>query len=251
MPIALTSSFLGDIPHGFFTRHGGVSTGIYQSLNIGKGSNDTVHNVDENRQRIKTHLGANTLITPHQIHSAICYEVSDKQDLDQPREGDAIVTTSRRLAIGILTADCTPILCADLKNGVIGAAHAGWRGATSGVITAMADMMRHKGADIGEMRAVIGPCIQMPNYEVGEEFYDNIYANHENGGRYFERHHETNKWHFNLSEFCSATLDKLGIAHETLPNCTYNEADSFFSYRRSQHVKEADYGRHGSFIMLP
>ena len=249
--IAIGSSLLDHIPHGFFTRNGGVSKGIYSTLNLGLGSKDEPRFILENRERVRAHIGGDKLIIPHQIHSNICHTLYSSEDMMTPLQGDALVTRCPKVAIGVLSADCTPILCADLKNGVIGAAHAGWRGATGGVIEAMIDAMCEEGGDRKEILAAIGPCIQMPNYEVGEAFYDDICSQHKHATQFFEQHKETQNWHFNLSAFCADALVKCDITVQTLPNCTYSEKDQFFSYRRNQHQNEPDYGRQGSFIMLP
>ncbi len=239
-------TLLDPFPHGFFTRKGGVSVGEIASLNCGYGADEPRENINKNRALIAEKLGASKPIqTVYQYHSA------DVVTLKLPFEGeppkaDAIVTNKPDLPIGILTADCAPVLFADKNAGVIGAAHAGWRGAVGGVLENTNQAMRDLGAT--EISAVVGPCISMNNYEVGADFIEQLldidpsYSEYLAGGE---------SVHFNLPRFALDRLRDLDIDAEWIGECTYADADRYYSYRRATHNHEADYGRLLSTILLP
>jgi YfiH family protein len=240
------------IRHGFFTRRGGVSEGVYRSLNCGFGSSDAAEKVQENRERVAAKLGTERekLLTVRQVHSSRAI-VADAVWLpgEQP-EGDALVTTARGLAIGALTADCTPILFSDSEAGVVGAAHAGWRGAKGGIIEAVLGTMEKLGARRDRILAAIGPTISQSAYEVGEEFRDAFLADGAGNETFFARL-GGGKPHFDLPGYCRQRLASAGIEKvEDLGLCTYENESLFYSYRRSVHRSEQDYGRQISAIVL-
>ena len=241
------------ISHGFFTREGGVSTGIYGGLNVGLGSNDTNEHVIENRRRVATSLGTTPehLITLYQIHSATVLSVTKPFAETEDKRADAVVTAAPGLALGILTADCGPILFADPKNGVIGAAHSGWKGAVGGVLSNTVEAMEALGAERQHITAVMGPMISQEAYEVGPEFYE-VFLEQDSQNDYFFRPSERTSHHmFNLPAFIQKQLVAAELGTVTdLSLCTYANEKRFFSYRRTTHRKEPDYGRQISAIML-
>jgi len=244
---------LEGINHAFFTRHGGVSQGIYASLNGGVGSNDMPERVTENRARMAATLGvaAGHLITAYQIHSpnVVVAEASWTHDA-RPR-ADAIVTRTPALAIGISTADCGPLLFADAKARVIGAAHAGWRGAFTGVIEATLKAMENLGADRRRIATALGPTISQPNYEVGPEFAAQFEKDDAANARFFTPSKRAGHSLFDLPGYIAARLKHAGLSHfEDLGLCTYAGEERFFSYRRTTHRAEPDYGRHVNAIAL-
>lgn len=244
---------LAGIRHAFFTRSGGVSLGVYSSLNGGVGSNDTPEKVAENRARMAAALGvhAGRLLTPFQIHSLDVVVVKEPWTRDSRPRADAIVTQTPRLAIGVSTADCGPLLLADNKAGVIGAAHAGWRGALLGVIEATVASMEQLGADRSRIAAALGPTIRQPNYEVGPEFVERFLAADSANARYFTPSQREGRALFDLCGYIAQRVERAGIAQfEDLGLCTYEEPERFFSYRRSTHGGEPDYGRHINAIAL-
>jgi YfiH family protein len=250
-PSILQAPALAALTHGFCTRRGGVSTGTYDTLNLGRGSADRPEHIAQNRDLVRTALGADRLLTPYQVHSADCLLVT-QDNVESIDRGDikvdALVTHEHGLAIGILTADCAPILFADHQKGIVGAAHAGWRGALGGVIDATVDTMCQAGAQRDHIKAVIGPCISQPAYEVGDEFYASFCTQDAAAAQFFTRHRETQNWHFDLPRFCLARLAQCGVAAEWIGLCTYMDRTQFFSYRRNTHEEITDYGRQGSFI---
>lgn len=245
----ILSDLLRDVRHGFFTREGGVSEGIYASLNGGQGSLDDADAVTENRSRITAHLGADELISVAQIHSADALEVTGAWPGARPK-GDAMVTARPGLALGILTADCTPVLFADLDAGVIGAAHAGWKGALGGVLEATLDAMEKIGARRARTRAVLGPVISQRAYEVGPEFVERFVDEDPDWGRFFAGGQDDRAM-FDLPGFCLFRLREAGVGQaEWTGHCTYADARRFYSYRRSCHDNEPDYGRLVAAIVL-
>lgn len=250
---ASSLSAVGGVSHGFFTRQGGVSGGVYASLNCGPGSRDDAANVTENRARVAELLGAepSRLITVFQKHSADAV-VADRpwKDAKMP-EADAIVTAKPGLAIGILTADCAPVLLCDGKARVIGAAHAGWRGALSGIVEATVKAMRKLGAKPERMTAVIGPTISQRAYEVGAEFVERFLADEPESYAFFITDEFSGEPHFDLPGYVGERLARAGVGSiADLGLCTYCEETRLFSYRRSQHHGEDDYGRQISAILL-
>ncbi len=248
-PPSWSARVLAGVKHGFFGREGGVSTGIYASLNAGTGSGDDAANVQENRRRIAAAFGADGdhLVGVHQVHSPTAVFIDAPWQGERPR-ADALVTTTPNLVISILTADCTPILLSDAEAGVIGAAHAGWRGALNGVIESTVRLMEAHGAR--RIAAAIGPCIHQASYEVGPEFEAEFLAADRDYARFFAPG-AGDRRRFDLPGFCAARLTAAGVTQiETLPLDTYTLATQLHSHRRSVHEKSGDYGRNCSAIML-
>ena len=244
---------LPGLRHGFFTRNGGVSEGLYGSLNIGLGSKDEPDRVHENRGRVADTLGVSRdrLVTPWQYHSGIALVVDRPWSPDDRPEADAVVTATPGLALGISTADCTPVLFADPDARVIGAAHAGWRGAIGGVLEATLDAMERLGAKRAQVIAVIGPTISQANYEVGPEFEHQFRKADPGNTRWFTVPAGEEKAHFDLPGYTAHRLQAAGTGTVTdLGRCTYAEEDLFFSFRRTTHREEPDYGRLISAIAL-
>jgi YfiH family protein len=246
----LTSPLLEGVTHGFFTRRGGASSGIFEGLNCGGGSSDQTAIVAMNRERAADAMGVSPdrLVTVHQIHSASAIRL-DEPPVDRPR-ADAIVTTTPGLAIAILTADCQPVLFADREAGVIGAAHAGWRGAQGGVLEATIDAMEAAGARRSAIHAVIGPTISQPSYEVDQDFFERFLDDDPGNGRFFLKGADR-KYLVDLPGYGLARLQAAGVAAaDWTRHCTYADAGRFYSYRRATHRGEADYGRLISAIRL-
>ena len=246
----LTSPLLDGVKHGFFSRRGGASSGIFEGLNCGGGSSDQSEIVAMNRDRVADAMGVSSdrLVTVHQIHSATAVHL-ETPPADRPR-ADAIVTATPGLAIAVLTADCQPVLFADREAGVIGAAHAGWRGAQDGVLEATVDAMEGLGARRSAIHAVIGPSISQRAYEVGQEFFERFMDDDRGNGRFFVNGAD-GKYLFDLPGYGLARLRAAGVAAaEWTRHCTYGEPERFYSYRRATHRGEADYGRLISVIRL-
>ncbi|MBL4801758.1 MAG: peptidoglycan editing factor PgeF [Emcibacter sp.] len=242
-----------NIRHGFFTRKGGHSSGLYSSMNCGPGSDDNPHLVLKNRQRILLELApqADQLCGLYQIHSNIVHFLEEPWTGDNLPKGDAMVTRQKHIALGILTADCAPVLFADPKNGVIGAAHAGWKGALTGILKNTLRMMCHNGAEISSITATVGPCIAQENYEVGPEFLTSFKNQQADHRQFFQDSPNKDHYLFDLKAFCMDRLTRYGLKNITcLPHDTYARKDLFFSYRRATHHHEKDYGRQISTIML-
>ncbi len=241
------------VRHAFFTREGGVSDGVYASLNGGPGSDDAPAKVAENRARMAAVLevAPDRLLTAYQIHSPDVVIIERPwQPHERPR-ADAMVTAAPGLAIGVTTADCAPVLFADGAAGVIGAAHAGWRGAASGVLEATIAAMERCGADRARISVALGPTIRQPNYEVGPEFVSRFLVANATNERFFRPSATPQHALFDLPGYIVARLTAAGIhSIEDLDHCTYTDAGRFFSYRRSTHRKERDYGRHVNAIAL-
>jgi YfiH family protein len=254
MPKPLTAPGLVDVPrvrHGFFTRHGGVSRGGYTSLNCGLGSRDDPAAVEANRTRVAAFLGASGLVTAHQVHSATAVVIDRPVGVEARPRADAIVTAAPGLAVGVLTADCAPVLYADAEAGVVGAAHAGWRGAIGGILEATVAAMEGLGARREHMRVVVGPAIGQAAYEVGPEFEAQFLAQDAGNARFFVRSGPGARPHFDLAGYAAQRLSRAGLGRvDKLPSCTYALAEDFFSYRRSTACKEPDYGRQISAIVL-
>jgi YfiH family protein len=250
---AASLSTLPGIRHAYFTRDGGVSDGIYASLNGGVGSEDAPANVADNRARMAAALGVapERFITAYQIHSPEVVTVEQPWPPDARPRADAIVTRVPALAIGVSTADCGPVLFADAGAGVIGAAHAGWRGAFTGVLEATIAAMERCGASRGNIVAGLGPMIRQDNYEVGPEFVARFEAAGDSNAAYFKPAARDGHAMFDLPGYIAARLAAAGIGRiEDVGCCTYADAHRFYSYRRSVHRGEADYGRHINAIAL-
>jgi polyphenol oxidase len=254
MIVEAASLSLTGIRHAFFTRAGGVSGGLYESLNGGTGSQDEAGNVSQNRARMAAALGVepHRLLTAYQIHSPTVVVAQTPWGHDERPRADAIVTRLRALAIGVTTADCGPVLFADPHARVIGAAHAGWRGALSGVIEATVAAMEELGAARRHIRAAIGPMIRQSNYEVGPDLIARFAAEDRASSRSFAPAARAGHAQFDLAGYVAARLERAGVGTiEDVRLCTYGEADRFFSYRRATHRGEGDYGRHVNAIALP
>jgi polyphenol oxidase len=242
----ISARALQGVRHGFFTRNGGYSSGVFASLNTGLGSGDDKAVVAKNREVVRGALDAASLLTVYQHHSADVVVVQEPWDALDPPRGDAIVTAVPGLAIGVLTADCGPILFADAKAHVVGAAHAGWKGALGGVTDAAVEAMERLGARRKNIVAVLGPMISQEAYETGPEFI----ARFEDKS-FFKPSTRPGHFMFDLPGYIAARLRKFGVgAVEDTSICTYEDEQRFYSYRRATHRKETDYGRQISAIVL-
>lgn len=244
---------LDGIRHGFMTRHGGVSDGIYASLNCGIGSNDQPDKVRENRARAlkQAGLSEDSLFTAYQIHSADVLVVDGPWTGDGRPRVDAMVTKVKGITLGVLSADCVPVLFADPDAGIVGAAHAGWRGAVTGVLQATVKAMIGLGAKAERIRAAIGPCIGAASYEVGPEFPAPFLAQDPAHATFFRAGARDGHQMFDIEGYVMARLKQLKLAEvEAAHRDTCAERETFFSYRRSTLRNEPDYGRHVSVIGL-
>lgn len=248
----IRSTTLGQLPHGFLGRRGGVSTGECAGLNVGFGSHDDRAAVAENRRlAIQSIMPEAELATVHQIHSATVVVASHSTLETQRPRADAIVTDRPNLMLGILTADCAPVLFADHRAVVVGAAHAGWRGALAGVTDATIEAMERLGARRDNIHAAIGPCVAQISYEVDEQFRSRFLAHDPDNQRFFAGGSRA-KPHFDLESYIVHRLIAAGIGEvEALGLDTYADPDRFFSFRRATHRGERDYGRHLSGIGIP
>ena len=240
----ITADELAPLRHGFFGRGGGASSGVFAGLNCGLGSSDQHEAVSINRTRVANamEVGPGALAGVHQVHSADVITVTAAPEEPRPK-ADALVTATPGLALTILTADCQPVLFADADAGVIGAAHAGWRGALDGVLEATLGAMEALGADRARIAAVIGPSISQRAYEVGPEFFETFCDSDPDYARFFAGG-EGDRMQFDLPAFGLHRLRDAGVGEALWTrHCTYSEPDRFYSYRRSVHQKEADYGR--------
>ncbi len=252
------------ISHGFFTRQGGVSDGLYRSLNCGYGSGDDMQAVAANRRRVTETLGVGKLVTCHQIHSADAVVVGGAdavvvggadgrtpwQPSDAPR-ADALATKMSGVALGVLAADCAPVVFVEPKARVIAAAHAGWRGALTGITDAAIEAMIRLGADRGAIFASVGPCIAQDSYEVGPEFPTPFLEENNEAASFFEAGSRDGHWQFDLPAYVVGRLLARGLAGVAGPDHdTYADEETFFSYRRSCHRDEPSYGRCISAVAL-
>jgi purine-nucleoside/S-methyl-5'-thioadenosine phosphorylase / adenosine deaminase len=256
MLVPIEARCLAELPgvrHGFFTRAGGTSQGLYAGLNCGPGSKDDPANVAENRARVAQHLGAQhaDVVTLYQVHSANALAVSEPVDSNDRPKADAVVTCTPGLAVGALTADCAPVLFADAQARVVAAAHAGWRGATGGVLEATIAQMELLGADRARIRAAIGPAINQASYEVGPEFEAALLDRCADNARHFSRPNADARPRFDLPGYVESRLKAAHVAFiERQSACTYANESLFYSYRRSQHRNEVDYGRQIAAIVV-
>ncbi len=251
-PVRADSLGVSGIAHGFFLRTGGVSEGIFASLNCGRGSGDDRACVEENRARAASALGVRSeaLIGPHQVHSAKAVIAHVPWQASDAPQADAIVTSTPGLALSVLTADCAPLLMADAEAGVVAAVHAGWKGAKAGVIESAIEAMESLGAHAPRIAAAIGPAISQAAYEVGPEFKAAFVSGCEGNDAYFSEA-RPGHIHFNLPGYVQDKLAMLGIGHVSDAGvCTYGNESILFSYRRSCHRREPDYGRQISAIVL-
>jgi hypothetical protein len=248
----LRAPALGDVPHGFAGRQGGVSTGVCAGLNVGLGSEDDRLAILRNRDLARDALlpGA-TLVTVRQVHSPDVVTVTAPIAEDERPEADAMVTRTPGLILGILTADCVPVLFADREAGVIGAAHAGWKGAISGVTDRTIAAMEALGATREGIACAIGPCIGRASYEVTLDFAERFERDDAENARFFSAG-RAGHCQFDIAAYVASRLQAAGIGRiSLLDEDTYSQANRFFSYRRSCHAQESDYGRQISMIALP
>ncbi len=239
----ITDPILEGTSHGFFTRQGGASSGVFAGLNCGHGSSDQHDVVTINRTRVARALKITpeNLVGVHQIHSADAISVTGP--MATPAKADGLVTATKGVALAILTADCQPVLFADAKAGVIGAAHAGWKGALHGVLEATMLQMEALGATRANTAAVVGPSISQANYEVGPEFRETFLSADPHFERFFVQG-QADRFHFDLPAFGLNQLKRIGVGRASwTQHCTYDDPQRFFSYLRSMHQKEVDYGR--------
>lgn len=252
MTVSPFHSILLHVPHGFLGRAGGVSRGVCAGLNVGYGSSDSRKAIAENRRLALAAVApGRSLVTVHQVHSADAVQVGEAWTEDERPHADAMVTDRPGLALGILTADCAPVLLADSQAGVIGAAHSGWKGAFTGVIESTVAAMERLGADRSRILAAVGPCIARRSYEVDDGFHRRFVEADPVNDRFFtsgrEGHHQ-----FDLEGYVVSRLAESGITRaEAMELDTYSDPDRFFSYRRSTHRGENTYGRQLSLIALP
>lgn len=239
------------IRHGYFTRTGGVSSGIYRGLNTGPGSADDRAHIEENRRRVAAWMGVPVLhlLNTHQIHSPDVVIAREPFDGARPK-ADAVVTDRPGIAVAASTADCGPVLFADMQARVVGAAHAGWKGAFTGVLENTVAAMETLGARRERIVAVLGPSIGPKNYEVGPEFVARFVEADAGNAVYFVPSAKAGHAMFDLNSYTVDRLAKAGVEAHGLGRCTYAEDDLFFSYRRSTHRNEPDYGRQVSAIVL-
>ncbi|KGF67351.1 polyphenol oxidase [Hoeflea sp. BAL378] len=256
-PEPARSKLLADLPaasgiaHGFFSRSGGVSEGIYRGLNVGLGSKDDRARVLENRARVSRWFGldADRLVTVHQVHSPRVHVATTGNRGERP-EADALVTQTPGLVLGVLSADCGPILFADPEARIIGAAHAGWRGALDGVLESTVAAMQQLGARPERIVAALGPSISQTNYEVGPEFRERFVRDDPAHEAYFVASPTPGHAMFDLRQFTLDRLQAAGLNAEMLADCTYADENAWFSYRRATHRNEPDYGRQISAIAI-
>jgi YfiH family protein len=248
---AIRAAALAGIRHGFLGRTGGVSQGEVAGLNVGLGSGDDPIAIAENRRRAVSAVApGGQLATVYQVHSAKCVAATESWPQDARPHADAVVTDRPGLVLGILTADCAPVLFADHEAGVIGAAHAGWKGALGGVTDATLDAMEQLGARRGRIVAAVGPCIAQPSYEVDDTFRARFHQADPTNAAWFAPG-AAGHWQFDLEGYVAAHLDRHGVGQvERLGLDTYAAPQRFFSYRRACHLGEASYGRQISLIAL-
>lgn len=246
-------SAMHGISHGYFTRRGGVSSGIYDSLNTGRGSDDSADAVAANRSRACGILGIalNELATPYQVHSADAVVVKEAWLQGAGPKADAVVTDRPGVAVGVGTADCGPVLFAEPHARIVAAAHAGWKGALTGILDATLEAMTGLGAKRERVVAVLGPTISASAYEVGPEFVDRFEQAAADNGRFFRASEREGHAYFDLPGYIMERLRSAGVGEAiNLDQCTYSDEDRFFSYRRTTHRGEPDYGRMLSAIVI-
>lgn len=239
------------VAHAFCGRKGGVSAGLFASLNCGPGSGDDPALVAENRARALKSVYARELVTLYQIHSPEAVTVTAPWTREAAPRADGMATNVKGLALGILTADCAPVLFADAEAGVIGAAHAGWKGAFGGVIEATIEQMLMLGARREGIVACVGPSITQNNYEIGPEFFDRFVEADANDAEFFDPSGKPSHWHFDLTGYVLKRIANAGVGRDDdLDLCTYALESDLFSFRRATHRGETDYGRNLSLIAL-
>ena len=237
------------ISHGFFNRQGGVSTGIYKSLNCGFGSKDKLKNVEKNIEKVCKQIGCNKnkLILLNQVHSNIIHKVNKMPK--KKLKGDSLITNKKGIALGILTADCAPVFIYDPVNNLISALHAGWKGAYKKIIPITLKKLALRGSNYNDLIAIIGPCIDKKNYEVRKDFFDRFIKQKKSNKKFFNI--KNNKLYFSLKNFITEEFLNLGVKNiEIINKDTYILNNNFFSARRSTKNKLNDYGRNISVIMI-
>ncbi len=251
-PEVIASRSLEGVPHGFLGRRGGLSRGVCAGLNVGLGSGDERETIHANRRiAVEAVAPGSQLVTVHQVHSPLAVASVEPWPDDARPHADAVVTDRRGLALGILTADCAPVLFADPEARVIGAAHAGWKGAVGGIVEATLAAMESLGAERERIAAAVGPCIARRSYEVDELFIRRFAEEDEANERFFAPG-RPGRHQFDLEGYVVARLAAAGLGRvEAMGLDTYSQPDRFFSYRRATHLGEADYGRQISLIALP
>jgi len=252
--IVLHAENLADVRHGFFGRQGGVSQGVYASLNCALGTRDAPECVAENRRRALATLTSDAktkLLSLYQAHTAGVVTVREPWEPAARPRADGMVTDRPQIALGIVTADCAPVLFSDPRARVIGAAHAGWKGALDGVLEATVLAMRQLGAKPKDIRAAVGPCISQTAYEVGPEFIARFREAEADNVRFFVPGSRKDHWQFDLEAYVAARLARASVGDiEKLGVCTYTHENEFFSYRRATHRNESEFGHQLSAIML-
>jgi len=253
LPDPFRATLLDGVPHGFLGRDGGVSTGIHAGLNVGLGSDDSREAITENRRRaVAAVLPDAALVTLHQVHSPHAITVTAPFPEDGRPRADALVTDRPGLLLGVLTADCVPVLLADPQAGVIGAAHAGWKGAITGVTDSTIAQMLALGARRERISAAIGPCIARASYEVDEGFLRRFVADEPENERFFSDGTRAGHHQFDIAAYVASRIALAGISRvEMLGLDTYADAERFYSFRRATHRGEPGYGRQISLIGLP
>jgi YfiH family protein len=248
----LRAGALDGVRHGFLGRRGGVSGGVCSGLNVGLGSGDEREAIAENRRRAVDAVASRArLVTLHQVHSGDAVSVTSPYPDETRPHADGMVTDRPSLVLGILTADCAPVLLADREAGVVGAAHAGWKGAIGGVVEATVREMERLGADRARITAAVGPCIARRSYEVDDGFYGRFAAAEPENERFFSAGRTEGRHQFDLEGFVLSRLAAAGLSRiEALGEDTYSQPDRFFSFRRATHRGEPDYGRQVSLIAL-
>ncbi|MGC6329156.1 peptidoglycan editing factor PgeF [Rhizorhabdus sp. FW153] len=252
-PVPIRVSALEGLPHGFLGREGGVSQGIHAGLNVGLGSDDDRDAIMENRRRaVEAVAPGHKLVTLHQVHSPDVVTVTEPFVDDARPHADALVTATPGLLLGILTADCVPVLFADIEAGVVGAAHAGWKGAITGVTDRTLDAMVALGADRDRIIAAIGPCIARASYEVDAAFVARFADADPENERFFADGRRAGHAQFDIEAYVAHRLAQAGVGRViALGEDTYAQPDRFFSFRRATHRGEPGYGRQISLIGLP
>ena len=238
-----------NIRHGFFNREGGVSKGIYKSLNCGPGSKDKIKNIKKNIEKVCKKIGCNkkNLILLDQVHSNIVHNVN--RVTKKKLKGDSLITNKKGIALGILTADCAPVFIYDPVNNLISALHAGWKGAYKKIVSTTLRKFKSSGSNLNDLIVVIGPCIGKENYEVRNDFLDKFIKQERSNKKFFKT--KRNKIYFSLTDYIKEQLLKFGVKNiEIIKKDTYLLSNNFFSARRSIKNKLNDYGRNISVIMI-
>lgn len=248
----LLSSRAG-VKHAFFSRHGGVSTGLLSSLNFSLSKGDTIENISQNRRRIADYYGHHSRLplSAHQVHGRDVLVIEEAFDFFSPPKADGLITTTPNLVIGVQTADCIPLLLSDAQERIVGAIHVGWRGAYDRIIHEAIMKMIQLGSKVNNIYASIGPCIHQPHYEVDQSFFDRFVNNDINAKKFFNTLDKNDHYMFDLPGYAMQQLKSLGVLHyDQVPIDTYAHPDLYFSCRRAFHTGEPTYGCTLSTIMI-